>query len=148
MYAHLAHTQSLLPSHPLVCLDTDVLIWEGDASDPTLKPPEMYTLLENFCLGLRRLEIFGRARTVRRGWVTALAEGEEERIEEGMTLGADDGSGEELQEGAMRLNRERWETKVKELAEGQQKLVVPMTTGGCAPVVAAAATGARGGRRH
>ena len=85
---------------------------------------------------------------MRRGWVTALAEGEEERIEEGMTLGADDGSGEELQEGAMRLNRERWETKVKELAEGQQKLVVPMTTGGCAPVVAAAATGARGGRRH
>ena len=50
---------------PLVCPDTDVLIWEGDASDPTLKPPEMYTLLENFCLGLRRLEIFGRARTVR-----------------------------------------------------------------------------------
>ncbi|KAM5530336.1 hypothetical protein V8D89_016007 [Ganoderma adspersum] len=128
-------------------VDTDVLIWEGDASDPTLKPPEMYTLLENFCLGLRRLEIFGRARTVRRGWVTALAEGEEERIEEGMTLGADDGSGEELQEGAMRFNRERWEAKVKELAEGQQKLVVPMTAGGCAPVVAAAAC-ARGGRRH
>ena len=99
----------------VVSLDTDVLIWEGDASDPTLKPPEMYTLIENFCLGLRRLEIFGRARTARRGWVTALAEGEEERIEEGMTLGADDGSGEELQEGAMRFNRERWEAKVKEL---------------------------------
>ena len=74
--------------------ETDVLLWEGDASDPTLKPPEMYTLIENFCLGLRRLEIFGRARTVRRGWVTALADGEEDRIEEGMTLGADDGTGD------------------------------------------------------
>ena len=109
--------------------DTDVLIWEGDASDPTLKPPEMYTLLENFCLGLRRLEVFGRARTVRRGWVTALAEGEEERIEEGMTLGRDDGSGEELQEGAVRFSRERWEAQVKEVAEGQGRLVVPMTAG-------------------
>ncbi|KAJ2974968.1 hypothetical protein NUW54_g11806 [Trametes sanguinea] len=48
-------------------VDTDVLIWEGDQSDPTLKPSEMYTLIENFCLGLRRLEIFGRARTARRG---------------------------------------------------------------------------------
>ena len=51
-----------------------MLIWEGDPTDPTLKPPEMYTLIENFCLGLRRLEIFGRARTLRRGWVSALAE--------------------------------------------------------------------------
>lgn len=112
-----------------LCADTDVLIWEGDASDPTLKPPEMYTLIENFCLGLRRLEVFGRARTVRRGWVTALAEGEEERIEEGMTLGGDDGSGEDLQEGTVRFSRERWEAQVKELTEGQGKLVVPMTAG-------------------
>ncbi|KAI0717767.1 MT-A70-domain-containing protein [Cerioporus squamosus] len=107
-------------------VDTDVLIWEGDASDPTLKPPEMYTLIENFCLGLRRLEIFGRARTARRGWVTALAEGEEDRIEEGMTLGEDDGTNE-VQEGAMRWNRERWEAQVKELAGGSTKLVVPVT---------------------
>ncbi|TFY50120.1 hypothetical protein EVG20_g11709, partial [Dentipellis fragilis] len=26
-------------------VDTDVIIWEGDASDPTMKPPEMYTLI-------------------------------------------------------------------------------------------------------
>ncbi|KAI9057521.1 MT-A70-domain-containing protein [Trametes sanguinea] len=111
-------------------VDTDVLIWEGDQSDPTLKPPEMYTLIENFCLGLRRLEIFGRARTARRGWVTVLAEGEEERIEEGMTLGdeADGGAGDaaDAQEGAMRWNRERWEAKIKELAGGG-KPVVPVT---------------------
>ncbi|KAJ7441431.1 MT-A70-domain-containing protein [Mycena latifolia] len=47
--------------------------WEGDTADPTRKPPEMYTLIENFCLGTRRLEVFSRAHSsVRRGWVTAL----------------------------------------------------------------------------
>jgi hypothetical protein len=30
----------------------------------------MYSLIENFCLGARRLEIFGRASSLRRGWVT------------------------------------------------------------------------------
>ena len=87
----------------------------------------MYTLIENFCLGLRRLEIFGRARTARRGWVTALAEGEEDRIEEGMTLGDDDGTAGPAQDGAMRWNRERWEAQIKELAGGGTKLVVPAT---------------------
>ncbi|PCH43013.1 MT-A70-domain-containing protein [Wolfiporia cocos MD-104 SS10] len=104
-------------------VDTDVMIWEGDASDPTLKPPEMYTLIENFCLGLRRLEIFGRARTLRRGWVTALAEGEEERIEEGMAVDAD---GPTAQESATVWNRELWESRIKELSNGG-KAVVPMT---------------------
>ncbi|KAI0668886.1 MT-A70-domain-containing protein [Trametes maxima] len=101
-------------------VDTDVLIWEGDAADPTLKPPEMYTLIENFCLGLRRLELFGRARTARRGWVTVLAEGEEERIEEGMSL---DDLGTD---GAMRWNKDRWDARLKELASGG-KPVVPVT---------------------
>ncbi|KAJ7441432.1 hypothetical protein FB451DRAFT_1569260 [Mycena latifolia] len=50
--------------------------WEGDAADPVRKPPEMYTLIENFCLGTRRLELFSCARSsLRRGWVTALAPG-------------------------------------------------------------------------
>ncbi|KAG2746018.1 MT-A70-domain-containing protein [Suillus brevipes Sb2] len=54
-------------------VDTDVIIWEGDTADPMRKPPEMYTLIENFCLGTRRLELFGRARSsLRRGWVTVL----------------------------------------------------------------------------
>ncbi|KAG1816349.1 MT-A70-domain-containing protein [Suillus subaureus] len=54
-------------------IDTDVIIWEGDTADPMRKPPEMYTLIENFCLGTRRLELFGRARSsLRRGWVTVL----------------------------------------------------------------------------
>ena len=102
------------------------MIWEGDASDPTLKPPEMYTLIENFCLGLRRLEIFGRARTLRRGWVTALAEGEEERIEDGMCIDADENN--EGEDNAAPWDREAWENKVKELSNGG-KAVVPMTPG-------------------
>ncbi|KAF8064187.1 MT-A70-domain-containing protein [Lyophyllum atratum] len=61
-------------------VDTDVIFWEGDASDPTRKPPEMYTLIENFCLGLRRLEIFGRPSSLRRGWITVMAEGQHERL--------------------------------------------------------------------
>ncbi|KAG9028138.1 hypothetical protein FRB95_006822 [Tulasnella sp. JGI-2019a] len=51
-------------------VDTDVIIWEGDPTDPTRKPPEMYTLIENFCLGARRVEVFGRAHSLRPGWVT------------------------------------------------------------------------------
>ncbi|KAF9264563.1 MT-A70-domain-containing protein [Marasmius fiardii PR-910] len=62
-------------------VDTDVILWEGDSTDPTLKPPEMYTLIENFCLGTRRLELFGRATSsLRRGWVTVLNEAEEEEL--------------------------------------------------------------------
>ena len=57
-----------------------MILWEGDPTDPTRKPPEMYTLIENFCLGLRRLELFARARSLRRGWVSVLAEGEETNI--------------------------------------------------------------------
>jgi mRNA m6A methyltransferase non-catalytic subunit len=54
-----------------------VIIWEGSPTDPSLKPPELYQLVENFCLGTRRLELFGRAASVRRGWVTALAAGQD-----------------------------------------------------------------------
>lgn len=38
--------------------------------DRSRKPPEMYTLIENFCLGGRRLEAFGRPHSLRPGWVT------------------------------------------------------------------------------
>lgn len=57
-----------------------MILWEGDPADPTRKPPEMYTLIENFCLGLRRLELFARARSLRRGWVSVLEEGEETNV--------------------------------------------------------------------
>ena len=59
-------------------VDTDVLVWEGDEqgpsplfpsvphpadsnysvpTDPALKPPELQSLIENFCLGTRRLHL-------------------------------------------------------------------------------------------
>lgn len=52
-------------------VDTDVILWHGDGtSDMKSKPPELYQIIENFCLGTRRLELFGRNRNLRRGWLT------------------------------------------------------------------------------
>lgn len=104
-----------------------MIIWEGDPTDPTLKPPEMYTLIENFCLGLRRLELFGRARTLRKGWVSALAEGEEAIAQ---SQGGEDQPMEGDTETPVRWNREAWESKVKAFAsESGGRSVVPMTAG-------------------
>ena len=106
-------------------LDTDVVIWEGDPDDPTLKPPEMYTLVENFCLGLRRLELFARGKTLRRGWVSVLAEGEEERVQD--VVVEDDG---DVITQTRIWDKEVWEREVKELAKGSGgRMVVPMTSG-------------------
>lgn len=105
--------------------DTDVVIWEGDSDDPTLKPPEMYTLVENFCLGLRRLELFARGKTLRRGWVSVLAEGEEERVQD--IVVEDDG---DVITQTRTWDKEVWEKEVKELAKGSGgRMVVPMTSG-------------------
>lgn len=71
-------------------VDTDVIIWEGDphgewqcatdlfslliwsfaCADTALKPPELQTLIENFCLGTRRLHLYGSPHSLRRGWLT------------------------------------------------------------------------------
>ncbi|KAG6907716.1 hypothetical protein DXG01_007629 [Tephrocybe rancida] len=107
-------------------VDTDVIFWEGDPTDPTRKPPEMYTLVENFCLGLRRLEIFGRPSSVRRGWVTVLADGQYERLPTGgdargtIHVDGEDGGL------ATKWDREIWEEAIKERTIGG-KAVVPMT---------------------
>lgn len=125
-------------------VDTDVIIWEGDG-DPMRKPPEMYTLIENFCLGTRRLEVFGRISSLRRGWVTVLgeqqysllleqlpknAEGQPNTASPYEVEGPDGGS-------ATKWNREVWEPAVRQLAEeskavtispaGAGKHVVPLT---------------------
>jgi hypothetical protein len=101
------------------------VIWEGDPDDPTLKPPEMYTLVENFCLGLRRLELFAHGKTLRRGWVSVLAEGEEERVQD--VVVEDDGEGITH---ARVWDKDVWEKGLKELAKGSSgRLVVPMTSG-------------------
>ncbi|KAJ7041199.1 MT-A70-domain-containing protein [Mycena alexandri] len=102
-------------------VDTDVIFWEGDATDPTRKPPEMYTLIENFCLGTRRLELFGRApSSLRRGWVTALAPGQEGRLPSEGNVYSEDGAL------ASRWDRDSWDNDIKTLANGG-KTVVPMT---------------------
>ncbi|KAF9463316.1 MT-A70-domain-containing protein [Collybia nuda] len=107
-------------------VDTDVIFWEGDATDPTRKPPEMYTLIENFCLGLRRLEIFGRPSSLRRGWVTMLGQGQEDRLPPvADALGTIHVEGEQGGR-ATRWERETWEDGIKELSNGG-KPVVPMT---------------------
>ncbi|GAC72489.1 predicted N6-adenine methylase involved in transcription regulation [Moesziomyces antarcticus T-34] len=49
-------------------IDTDVIL--SSERDMQCKPEELYQLIENFCLGTRRLELFGRNRNLRRGWLT------------------------------------------------------------------------------
>lgn len=59
-------------------VDTDVLFWDGSSSLPggqgpidlRLKPPELYNIIENFCQGTRRIELFGTNRNLRPGWLT------------------------------------------------------------------------------
>ena len=73
----------------------------------------MHALIENFCLGTRRLEIFGRASSLRRGWVT---------------LGTIDNPQMELaQVGGMAWDRELWEGEIRVHASmsGAGKPVVP-----------------------
>ncbi|KAF7966980.1 hypothetical protein HWV62_36316, partial [Athelia sp. TMB] len=104
-------------------VDTDVIIWEGDAQDPMRKPPEMYTLIENFCLGTRRLELFGRARSsLRRGWVTVLVEGDETRVRAEMAPDIEVG-----QQVPGLWEREGWEAGIRELAGAEGRPVVPST---------------------
>ena len=120
---HALAPPAILPH--LIDLDTDVVIWEGDPDDPTLKPPEMCTLVENFCLGLRRLELFARGKTLRRGWVSVLAEGEEERVQD--VVVEEDGDG--ITQTRV-WDKDVWEKEVKELAKGSGgRMVVPMTSG-------------------
>jgi N6-adenosine-specific RNA methylase IME4 len=65
-------------------VDIDVIAWEGDPqgrfchlavnelkpADPHLKPPELLKVVENFCLGNRRLHIGGSSKSLRAGWLT------------------------------------------------------------------------------
>lgn len=51
-------------------VDTDILISEMPDYGETRKPEEMYDLIERFCMGRRRLELFGTENNIRPGWVT------------------------------------------------------------------------------
>lgn len=50
--------------------DTDLIMVEGKEFGSTEKPAELYETIEHFCLGRRRLELFGSDRNLRDGWLT------------------------------------------------------------------------------
>ena len=82
-------------------IDTDVILAPRyqDKSRPVHLPPkpvELYTLIENFCMGTRRIELFGRNHNLRRGWLTVGAE-----------IGRDYPG---LPSGAMRYEKEKYDS--------------------------------------
>jgi N6-adenosine-specific RNA methylase IME4 len=50
--------------------DIDLIIDEDAEAGSLDKPIEMFHIIEHFCLGKRRLQIFGRDSTIRPGWLT------------------------------------------------------------------------------
>eukprot|EP01022_Parablepharisma_sp_SALTPOND_P017416 TRINITY_DN2775_c0_g1_i1.p1 TRINITY_DN2775_c0_g1~~TRINITY_DN2775_c0_g1_i1.p1 ORF type:complete len:475 (+),score=29.58 TRINITY_DN2775_c0_g1_i1:97-1425(+) len=51
-------------------VDTDVIVAEEEPYGSTKKPEELYEIIERFCLGRRRIELFGEDHNIRRGWLT------------------------------------------------------------------------------
>ncbi|KAI0086123.1 hypothetical protein BDY19DRAFT_1059227, partial [Irpex rosettiformis] len=119
---HVADMNKTALSDRYLWYNTNILIWEGD---PIHFSNLQNTLIENFCLDLRRLELFGRARSLQRGWVSALAEGEE------LSIGAAQGSDVAMEgdETPVRWEQEMWEAKMREfVVHTGGKCVVPMTS--------------------
>ncbi|XP_059168353.1 N6-adenosine-methyltransferase non-catalytic subunit-like isoform X2 [Physella acuta] len=51
-------------------VDIDLIIEEGPDYGSKDKPVEIFHIIEHFCLGKRRLHLFGRESTIRPGWLT------------------------------------------------------------------------------
>ncbi|CAD8211045.1 unnamed protein product [Paramecium octaurelia] len=51
-------------------IDTDVIITEEEVMGSTKKPEELYEIIERFCLGRKRIELFGEIHNIRDGWLT------------------------------------------------------------------------------
>lgn len=51
-------------------VDIDLIIDEEPGPGSLEKPIELFRIMEHFCLGKRRLQIFGRDSTIRPGWLT------------------------------------------------------------------------------
>ena len=51
-------------------IDIDLIITEEPPFGCTEKPVEIFNIIEHFCLGRRRLHLFGRDSTIRPGWLT------------------------------------------------------------------------------
>jgi len=58
-------------------VDTDVIIAEEESMASTKKPEELYEIVERFCLGRKRLELFARKHNRRHGWLSIGNEFEE-----------------------------------------------------------------------
>ncbi|GAA5993557.1 hypothetical protein JCM10908_000110 [Rhodotorula pacifica] len=91
-------------------VDTDVIIWEGDEQDPDLKPPELQSLIENFCLGTRRLHLYGSPHSLRRGWLTLSSPSSSTRTtaRDRPTFSTDSIVHPIEREGSAQEQRERW----------------------------------------
>ncbi len=50
--------------------DTDVIVAEEPPFGSAAKPEELYQIIEHFCQGRRRLELFGEDHNIRPGWLT------------------------------------------------------------------------------
>jgi hypothetical protein len=51
-------------------IDIDLIISEEPDEGIADKPEEIFHIIEHFCLGKRRLYLFGRNNTIRQGWLT------------------------------------------------------------------------------
>jgi N6-adenosine-specific RNA methylase IME4 len=51
-------------------IDTDVIVSEEPPLGSTEKPHELYRIIERFCLGRKRIELFGEDHNIRPGWLT------------------------------------------------------------------------------
>ncbi|XP_065174854.1 N6-adenosine-methyltransferase non-catalytic subunit-like [Sycon ciliatum] len=51
-------------------MDLDLIIGEEPPLNSTEKPEEIYSIIENFCLGRRRLHLFASDTTLRPGWLS------------------------------------------------------------------------------
>ena len=51
-------------------IDTDVIFDEEPPQGSTEKPVELYRVIERFCMGRKRIELFGEDRNKRSGWLT------------------------------------------------------------------------------
>ena len=51
-------------------IDTDVIVEEEPPQGSTEKPVELYRVIERFCMGRKRIELFGEDRNKRAGWLT------------------------------------------------------------------------------
>ena len=51
-------------------IDTDILVDPEPEFGSTEKPIELYQIIERFCLGRKRIELFGMDHNIRKGWLT------------------------------------------------------------------------------